>query len=101
MKYLLKLTRDIQAMVTRPIEKFRWLLQWLPKCLKNSSQTVETSAPVSSLKIVGWTPTLIATFQAEGESEVTQSRYASSVISSVVIVETVLEKHLALKCPLR
>ena len=43
----------------RPIDKCRWLL----KCLKNSSETSVTSAPVSSLKIVGWIPTLIATFQ--------------------------------------
>ena len=63
--------------------------------------TAVTSAPVSSLKIVGWVPTMTATFQAEGKSEVMQSRYAFSVISSVVIVEIVLEKHLALKCPLR
>ena len=37
------------------------------------------------------------TFQTVGKSEVIQSRYTSAVISSVVIVETVLENHLALK----
>ena len=88
-------------MVTRPIERsLDGFCNDFPSVRNNSSETAVTSAPVSSLKTVGRVPTLTATFHTEGESDVTQSRYASSVISSVVNVETVLEKHLALKCPL-
>ena len=63
-------------------------------------RTTVTSVPVSSLNIVGWVLTLTVALQAVDESEIKQSRYDFSENFSTVTINTVVEKHWELKCPL-